>query len=235
MRKIKFLALLLVVSSFALTSCGNDDEKKGNSNVKMITIETTANGSQIDPREQTGGFIKFSFKEGKIVTSDEWDFAVRGRLFITNGRSKFGKNAGLVFGDKEPERTKNVKVVSVVGKFEKEKTAGGFVGADWYMDYDYASGYEQPTAPAIASESNLENAISTRQPWHLRANSDQGGVIVLRPIVFLFHTQDKHFAKMAIEKMVRTNTDFEKKEVVKYRLKYYYNPKKGDLSLDENK
>ncbi len=235
MRKIKFVALLLVASSFAFTSCGKDDEKKGNSNVKTITLETTATGSQSDPTTQTSNFIKFSFKEGKIVTSDDWDFAVRGRLFITNGRSKYGKDAGLIFGKSEPKRTKNVKVISVIGEFEKEKTIGGFVGTDWHMDYDYARGNQDPLAPAISFESSTENSSMSRQPWHLRAGKGGDKIMVLRPVVFIFQTQDGHFAKMAIEKMVRTNSDFDKKEEITYKLKYYYNPKKGNPSLDENK
>ncbi len=238
MKSIKLMVALLI-GSFALTSCdksNEDDVKKEqeNSKIKTIELKTTAIGNQDDPTKQTGEFVKFSFQEGKIVTGDNWDFAVRGRLFITNGRSKNSQNSELIFGDKEPERTKSVKVASLIGSFEAMKSLGGLVQQDWHMDYDYARGYQETIAPAIAFESSTGNSAKSREPWHLRAGKDGGENIVLRPVIFLFQTQDGKAAKMQITKMNRTNKDFDKKEVISYSMKYFYNPK-SPVSVDETK
>ncbi len=239
MKRIKFLAILLVGTSFAMTSCGDDKDcnetkvPEVKTNAKVVEIKTVAMGSQDDPAKQTGEFIKFSFKEGKVVTSEDWDFAIRGRLFITNGRSKYGKDSGLIFGEKEPQRTKEVKVISALAKFKDITTVGGFVGTDWHMDYDYARGFQDAIAPAISFASNTGQAGQTRQPWHLRASKNGDKNLLLRPVVFVFQTQDGKVAKMVIEKMDRTNTDFDKKEEITYAIKYFYNA--NGVSLDETK
>ncbi len=236
MKQIKLLTVLLVVCAVALTSCNKNDCEEGNNgntNAKTVVIKTSAKGSQDDPTKQEGDFVKFSFKEGKIVTSDDWDFAVRGRLFITNGRSKYGKDSGLVFGATEPKRTKNVKVISIVEEFEGVKNVGGFVATDWHQDYDYANGIQSPVAPAIAFESHTRNASQSREPWHLRSGKKGGSKLLLRPVVFLFQTQDDKVAKMVIEKIERTNEDFDVKEEITYTIKYFYNAK--GVSLDETK
>ncbi len=185
-----------------------------------------------DPAQQTGDFVKFSFSEGKVVEGDNWDFAIRGRLFLVNGRHADGKNAGLVFGDKEPERTKNVMVASIIEEFAEVKNIGGLVKTDWAQDYHYARGAYDPTAPAISYSSNTRSSSNARQAWHLRAEKEKDRLI-LRPVVFIFKTQDGKVAKMVIEKMVRTNTDFKVKEEITYTIKYYYNA--NGVSLDETK
>ncbi len=260
MKQIKFLAILLLGGSFALTSCGDNDcnhdeyinkikkleeeaaaakkkekEEKEKEAKGTVEIKTVAQGSQDNPAKQTGDFVKFSFKEGKVVTGDDWDFAIRGRLIITNGRSKNGQSAGLVFGATEPERTKEVKVISALGKFEDITSIGGFVGTQWHMDYDYAMGHGNELMPAISFASSTSSIGQTRQPWHLRASKDRGKKLLLRPVVFIFQTQDGSVAKMVIKKMERTNTDFDVKEEITYTFKYYYNPKAGSTSLDETK
>ncbi len=242
MKQIKLLAILLV-GTITLTSCNEDIHNctKEDNNVatsketkaKTIELKTTAIGSQNDPTKQTGDFVKFSFKEGKVVTGDNWDFAIRGRLFITNGRSNNGKDIGLIFGANEPKRTKEVRVISLIGKFEDIKNIGGFVSADWHMDYDYATGVQDPLAPAISFDTHTRHSSQSRQPWHLRAGKNGGENLLLRPVLFIFETQDDANAKMVIEKMERTNTDFDKKEEITYTLKYYYNPE--GISLDETK
>ncbi len=239
MKLIKLMSVLLLSGSFALTSCckNNDDDvqkEKNNGKVKTIELKTTAMGNQDDPAKQTGEFVKFSFKEGKVVTGDDWDFAVRGRLFLTNGRSKNGKDAGLIFGADEPQRTKSVKVSSLVGEFSALKSIGGLVNTDWHMDYEYANGFRDPLAPAISYDSNTREDSQTRQAWHLRAGKDGGENLILRPVVFVFLTQDGKVAKMQITKMTRTNKDFDKKEEVAYTIKYFYNSE-SEVSLDETK
>ncbi len=238
MKQIKLFAILLIASTITFTSCSKDNNdcqqkvEKEKTNAKTVTVKTVATGSQNDPTAQTGDFVKFSFKEGKIVTSDDWDFAVRGRLILTNGRSKYGKDTGLIFKN-EPKRTKEVKVISALGTFENITTVGGFVGTDWHMDYDYARGFQDPIAPAISFASSTNEAGQTRQPWHLRASKNGEKNLLLRPVVFIFQTQDGKVAKMVIEKMDRTNTDFDKKEEITYTIKYYYNA--NGISLDETK
>ncbi len=241
MKQIKLLAILLVGTGIALTSCCKDNDCKKDidpvvvekTNAKTIELKTVATGEQNYPEKQTGEFVRFSFKEGKVVTSDDWDFAVRGRLILTNGRSKWGKEAGLIFGSTEPKRTKEVKVISIIEDFKNVTSIGGFVKTDWHMDYDYARGNQSPTSPAISYASNTRDASQSREPWHLRSGKNDGQDLFLRPVVFIFQTQDGKVAKMVIEKMDRTNKDFDKKEEITYTIKYYYNPK--GVSLDETK
>ncbi len=237
MKLIKLMGVLLLGGSFAFTSCcKKEDIEKGKTlgNIKVVELKTTAEGSQSDPAKQIGDFVKFSFKEGKVVTGDDWDFAVRGRLFITNGRSKNGKSSGLIFGEGEPERTKTVKVATLVGDFASFKNIGGLVATDWHIDYDYANGFREPLAPAISFDSNTRDGSQSRQAWHLRAGKDGGENLILRPVVFLFLTQDGKVAKMKIVKMTRTNKDFDKKEEITYAIKYFYNPN-SSADLDETK
>ncbi len=249
MKQIKLLAILLVGVSIALTSCSEDNDCKGNAsvnsvkgNVKVATISTSATGHYYYQKEQKGDWIKFSFKEGKIVTSDNWDFAVRGRAFITNGKN--GASQEYVFAKNEPKRTKGVKVATILQKFSAVKDASnGLNNNTWFSDLSpYAfTEAERPyfsVSTAILSLPEPNASKDVREAWHtvLYDMGKKGDVeFGLRPIVFLFQTQDGHFAKMTIEKMDRTYNKETKKEDVKYTFKYYYNPKKGSPNLDETK
>ncbi|WCC45761.1 hypothetical protein PJW08_07035 [Tenacibaculum finnmarkense] len=71
-----------------------------------------------------------------------------------------------------------------------------------------------------------------RETWYFRSSQDRE-LLLLKPMVFVFKTHDGHFAKMAIKSIVRTNTDFDKKEDIDYVIQYYYNPEKGNPNLDE--
>ncbi len=93
------------------------------------------------------------------------------------------------------------------------------------QDYHFARGAYDPTSPAISFSSNTRESSQSRQSWHLRAEKDKTRFI-LRPVVFLFQTQDGQYAKMKVEKMDRTNTDFDTKEEITYTFKYYYNQSK---------
>ncbi len=245
MKKIKLLAILLV--GIALTSCSKDNDCKGNGNsvegnAKLVTITTSAEGHYYDQMKQTGDWIKFSFKEGKEVTTDDWDFAVRGRAFITNGKN--GAPQEYVFSENEPKRTKKVKVATILQKFSAVKDASnGFNTNTWFSDLNsYAlTQAERPYfaySPAILSLPDAGASKDVREAWH-SVLYDMGerdkADFELRPVVFLFQTQDGHFAKMVIEKMDRTYSKDTKKEDIKYTIKYYYNPKKGSPNLDETK
>lgn len=237
----KTLAILMVVAtSISFMSC-NDDDNGGNvivpevkTNAKVVEIKTSAMGDQRDVTQQTGDFVKFSFKEGKVVTSDDWDFAVRGRLFLTNGRKYTTADQPNIFGATEPDRTKEVEVTTIIGTFDEVKDIGGFIASDWHKDYDYAPGSFDATAPAIAFESSTRSSSNSREAWHLRS-AKNSNKLILRPVVFVFKTQDGHIAKMVIEKINRTNTDFDAKEDVVYNIKYYYNEDANSPSLDETK
>ncbi len=243
MKKIKLLAIFLLGTSIAFTSCNKDDDscdktKTEKTNAKIVTIKTIATGigtahTVEDFRGQKGEFVKFSFKEGKIVTSDDWDFAVRGRAFITNGQND--KTFTYIFDEKEPKRTKEVKVITIMQNFEKIKNAAsGFVSTSWFKDFSYAKDFYDPIAPAINSDWYLSSSSDAREAWHTdlyRISANDNIEYTLRPVVFLFQTHDGHFAKMVIEKMDRTYAD--EKEDITYTIKYYYNPKAGSPILDE--
>lgn len=65
-----------------------------------------------NPPVVTGNFIKFSFSEGKVTTSEtDWDIAFRGTTIIVNG----GKASGIA---EEPKRTGKAAAYLAKGTFE---------------------------------------------------------------------------------------------------------------------
>ncbi len=251
MKQIKLVALL-IVSAMVLTSCCKDEDTKPckgtnttqeQTNAKTVTLKTSVIGHYYNVIDQKGDWIKFSFKEGKVVKGDDWDFAIRGRAIITNGKGKAQQQ--YVFAKNEPKRTKSVKVASVLQKFNAIKSAGeGFVTTSWFSDlgndwtYSQAETTYVATSPAILFlPENKKASTEYRQSWYTTLfGSEQGSAeFTLRPVVFVFQTQDGHFAKMTMEKMDRTYNSVDKKEDITYTIKYYYNPKKGSPSLDATK
>ncbi|MFL0082339.1 hypothetical protein [Tenacibaculum maritimum] len=211
---------------------GTDNPNPEDPNVTTpdtFTIQTTAIGNERETAEQTGIFQKFSFAKGGVVdgSSDDWDFAIRGRAILVNGLDQFSTKTriGLI---NEPKRTKDVAVYVADDLFETRTTAldlpsnlyfqdcfdiGGITGITTAISWLPRKGYNDP-----------------RKVWYFRSSQDES-LLLLKPVVFVFKTHDGHFAKMAIKEVKRTNTNFEEKESLEYVIQYYYNPKKGNPSL----
>ncbi|MCG8184164.1 hypothetical protein [Tenacibaculum piscium] len=223
-----FLALFL--TTLTLTGCSDKDEEKlPKTNTKTLQVTTTALGDQTITDKQTGDFHKFSFKEGALEpTSDAWDFAIRGRVFLVNGLSKYegGEKIGL---ENEPKRSKDVAVSVQEDEFETRTSALGLPDHIYQQDA-LNRGYENYIAAINWLPRNFSG--DSRKIWYYRSSQNRD-VLLLKPIVFIFKTHDGHFAKMAIKSIKRTNTDFDKKETIDYVIQYYYNPEKGNPNLDE--
>ncbi|MCF2873109.1 MULTISPECIES: HmuY family protein [unclassified Tenacibaculum] len=156
MKQLKTL-LVLAIISFVATSCSDNDT----SVVKSVEAKTISNlyapqvsDYTVTPPVISGDFTKFSFKEGKVVTGDNWDIAFRGLRVIVNGGSKYGLTD-------EPERTGNASLAVVNSEFSKVLMAPAdsefkqdgtgvyalpISGAGWYT---YAAGVVKTNAGVI--------------------------------------------------------------------------------------
>ncbi|MCD8405080.1 hypothetical protein LNI90_08330 [Tenacibaculum dicentrarchi] len=221
--------LVLLFTTFTACSDSGDDLPVVKTNTKTIEFTTSAIGNQIETAKQTGDFQKFSFKEGILEpTSDDWDFAVRGRVFLVNGLSKYegGEKIGL---ENEPKRTKDVAVSVQEDEYQTRTSALGLPDHIYKQDA-LNRGYENYIAAINWLPRNFSG--DSRKTWYYRSSQNRD-LLLLKPIVFIFKTHDGHFAKMAIKSIKRTNTDFDKKEDIDYVIQYYYNPEKGNPNLDE--
>ena len=125
--KTNFIKLAVLVFFMSFTSCNNDDDV---SIVETVSLETKTYSNLYAPQSggqgqtTSGGFTKFSFSEGAIVTSDNWDIAFRGTTLIVNG----GEAIGLT---DEPTRTGDAAVSVVTSTFDnltkREKEIIGWV------------------------------------------------------------------------------------------------------------
>ncbi|WCC45762.1 hypothetical protein PJW08_07040 [Tenacibaculum finnmarkense] len=117
--------LVLLFTTFTACSDSGDDLPVVKTNTKTLEITTSAIGDQTQTAKQTGDFQKFSFKEGALeATSDAWDFAIRGRIFLVNGLSKYGGGEKIGLAN-EPTRTQNVAVCEGNDMFETRTSALG--------------------------------------------------------------------------------------------------------------
>ncbi|MCD8438798.1 hypothetical protein [Tenacibaculum finnmarkense] len=221
--------LVLLFTTFTACSDSGDDLPVIKTNTKTLEITTSAIGDQTQTAKQTGDFQKFSFKEGALeATSDAWDFAIRGRIFLVNGLSKYGGGEKIGLAN-EPTRTQNVAVCEGNDMFETRTSALGLPDHIYKQDA-LNMGYENYAA--AISWLPRRGGADPRETWYFRSSQDRE-LLLLKPMVFVFKTHDGHFAKMAIKSIIRTNTDFDKKEDIDYVIQYYYNPEKGNPNLDE--
>ncbi|CAA0215999.1 heme binding lipoprotein precursor HmuY-family [Tenacibaculum maritimum] len=211
---------------------GTDNPNPEDPNVTTpdtFTIQTTAIGNEKETAEQTGIFQKFSFAKGGVVdgSSDDWDFAIRGRAILVNGLDQFSTKTriGLI---NEPKRTKDVAVYVDDDLFETRTTALDLPSNLYFQDCFDIGGITGITT--AISWLPRRGDYDPRKVWYFRSSQDKS-LLLLKPIVFVFKTHDGHFAKMAIKELKRTNTNFEEKESLEYVIQYYYNPKKGNPSL----
>mgnify|MGYP003635196530 CR=1 FL=1 len=108
MNTFKFLTLVALFIGF--TSCNDDDSPNileiESKTVSNLQATQTANYST-NPPTITGDFIKFSFKIGTTITSNDWDIAFRGSTIIING--------GEGTAEDQPERTGNAGAYIATG------------------------------------------------------------------------------------------------------------------------
>ena len=90
-----FLKLSVFALAISLFSCSKDDESTPTNpqtvalEVKIATNLYAPQGGG-GPNPASGPFTKFSFSENAIVTTDNWDIALRGTTILVNGGTQIG-------------------------------------------------------------------------------------------------------------------------------------------------
>ncbi|MBF4517525.1 HmuY family protein [Flavobacterium sp. ANB] len=163
--KTKFLKLSLLALVLFTASCSSDDNNDDNT----IPAVETKKVSNIDANQTE--YVKFSFSENKIVTTDNWDIAFNKTTIVVNG--------GVKRTDIEPSKT---------GSGAASIVSGTFASVTLY-----------PAASTFVQDGEAAYAIPTGsgKGWY---NYDQTSHIV-SPIagkVFVVKTHDGKYAKFEI-------------------------------------
>lgn len=116
--KTNFLKLTLLALVLFTASCSNDDDEAV---APQPVVAETKTYSNLEATSGALEYVKFSFSENKIVTTDKWDVAFNGTTIIVNGGAKVISNnsSGLA---PEPERTGVGAIVVVSGTFDSVLT-----------------------------------------------------------------------------------------------------------------
>lgn len=210
MRKIALI--LIAVNLLVFASCSNSNEPI----VKPVEAKKVTNlhapqkaDYTTTPPSYSGAFTKFSFKEGKEVTGDNWDIAFRGLRIIVNGGAKYSTTDA-----DEPNRTGKASLAVVKKAFNQVTMAPA--DSDFHQD---ATG-----AYALA---NGGNAWYTYNGLTHVVTANAGTVIVVKTI-------DGNYAKMEISSYYKDAPEKPSKtsEARYYTFDYVYNPNVGDKSFE---
>lgn len=196
--------LIIAILAFTIASCSkNDDPITVPVESKKVTNLYAPAQGQGKP---TGGaFIKFSFKEGKKVTGDNWDIAFRATEIIVNGGAKIGLPEELA-------RTGNASIALV-------------------SNATFASVQSAPVDSEFKKDADKAFALpwGSNKGWYSYRFSDHkispigGKVIVIKTI-------DGNYAKMEIKNYYK-DSKFSLANQRYYTFDYVYNPNKGDKNL----
>lgn len=108
----KFLKLTLLALVLFTASCSNDDNDEV---ATQPVVAETKTYSNLEAPSSVKEYVKFSFSENKIVTTDKWDVAFNSTTILVNGGAKVTTSSSLV---PEPERTGVGAIAVVSGTFE---------------------------------------------------------------------------------------------------------------------
>ena len=200
---MKYLKSILVaiVFSFIAISCSDNEPIVKPEPVKLeVKIAKNIDG--------TKAFAKFSFKEGKVVTDDNWDLAFYSTYVLVNG----GKKVGLVNGAEEPTRTGKASLVIKKGDFSKLLVAP----ADGEFKQDVADSFALPWG--------------TGKGWYNYTGAPKHAINPIPGKVIFIKTIDGNYAKMEIQSYYKDK----KPSITAGRyitFKYIYNPENGNKSL----
>ncbi|MGB1042585.1 MAG: HmuY family protein [Tenacibaculum sp.] len=203
---MKFLKTFLFVSVLALISCSDSDEDT----IVQIPIESKSITNLYAPAEgqgkPTGGnFTKFSFKEGKQVTGDNWDIAFRATEIIVNGGEKIGL-------PEEIARTKNA-AIALLGNMTLADVKEA--PADNLFNQDINEGFALPWG--------------SNNGWYTYTGPPSHAILPKPGIILVVKTIDGNYAKMEIISYYKDNpkTITTSSESRYYTFNYVYNPNKG--------
>lgn len=160
-----------------------------------------------------GPFTKFSFKEGKQVTGDNWDIAFRATEIIVNGGEK-----GKLLED--IDRTGNASMVLL-----SDKTLADVISAPDNSDF------KQDKSEYLVITPGASNGWYTYsgQPYH-RIDPANGKIIVVKTI-------NGNYAKLEIESYYKdkvvpdANNHYSTTKSQYFTFSYVYNPNVGDKNL----
>lgn len=159
----------------------------------------------------TGDFAKFSFKEGKLVTGDNWDIAFRATEIIVNGGVK-----GKVLED--IDRTGNAKIALV-----KNISFGNLTTAP------ENSSFKQDASDLLAISTGSGNG------WYTYVGPPSHAIIPIKGTNLVIKTIDGNYAKMEIlsyYKDAPKESDITiSSEGRYYTFNYVYNPIVGDKNF----
>ncbi len=155
------LLLLIALMAFTTFSCSKDDDavtttpvvKAESKSYKNLFADQTTDYTTTPPTTK-GEFIKFSFKENKIVTDDTWDVAFRGSTILVNGGTatsgqpeRKGKAAAYV-----TDGTLTSVTTVDASKFKQDATDALAIttgsGKGWYL-YDATTHITSPIAGKV--------------------------------------------------------------------------------------
>lgn len=154
--KTNFIKLAVLVFFMSFTSCNNDDDV---STVETVSLETKTYSNLYAPQSggqgqpTSGEFTKFSFSEGAIVTSDNWDIAFRGTTLIVNGGTEIGltdepTRTGIAAVSVVTSTFDNLTTIPAVSTFKQDE-AGAYAFSEPWYDYNAVTHIISPVAGKV--------------------------------------------------------------------------------------
>ncbi|OSY87690.1 hypothetical protein WH52_09675 [Tenacibaculum holothuriorum] len=197
--------LTAIIIAFVFTSC-SDNEKPVIKPVASQTIENLAAPASGHGGKYTGAFAKFSFKEGKVVTGDNWDIAFRATEIIVNGGEK-----GKVLED--IDRTGQASLAIVNGTFASVK------------EVPTNASFKQDTTTALAIPTGSNNG------WYSYAGPPTHAINPIAGKVIVVKTIEGNYVKMEILSYYKDKDASNPANGRHYTFNYVYNPNVGDKSF----
>ena len=213
MKLFKFsLLTLAMVGLFSCEEEKKEEEEKKDEvakiDLKSQKIKNLAAPQQSDrtknPPVITGKFVRFSFSEGKTVTTDKWDIAFRGTTVLVNGGTK-----GTL--DSEPERT---------GK------GGAYIADGTFAQIEKAdeSKFKQDKAGTLAIPTGAGKGWYNYNPTTHLITPIAGKVLIIK-------THNEKYAKVEILNYYKDGDNSKMENGRHYTFNYVYQPNEGEKNL----
>lgn len=202
MRILKSI-LAITMLAFVAVSCSDNDDVVLDDVVAKKIENLYAPGE--GRGNYTGEFTKFSFKEGKQVTGDNWDIAFRATEIIVNG----GKKGALL---EDIDRTGNASMMLLSSTSLQGVTTA-------------------PAETELKQDSEEELVIKTGSDlgWYTY-NQENHTIAPIAGKVIVVKTIDGNYAKMEILSYYKDSTPSLEGSKY-YTFNYVYNPNIGDTKF----
>lgn len=207
MRNLKSILFATIFALAAISCSKNEDpitQPVESKKIENLHAPQTTDYT-VRPPVTSGEFTKFSFKEGKKTTGDNWDIAFRGTTILVNG--------GTVIGiTDEPARKGNASLALENGTFS------GIIKAP-----EEAS-FKQDATGVYALPTGSNNG------WYSYAGPPTHAINPIAGKVLVIKTIDGNYAKVEILSYYKDNTPSQANSRY-YTFNYVYNPNKGDKNF----